>query len=149
MIEIVRATEEHGRIVAANIRKADADELLALGFASPMHGVTESLRVSLHALCGLHDGVPLAVFGYAGDLIGMGCVPWLISTREVDRHPVAFARASRRIVGLMGELGHLENLVDARHTVCVRWLKWLGFTVHEAVALPNGYLFHRFEMKGA
>jgi hypothetical protein len=152
MLELLPATQEHAKLVAARVRKADADEMQALGFPDPLHGITDSISASVNALYVACAGAPMGIFGYAApSLIGRGCEPWLITTDEVERHPIAFARASRRVLPLMrAELGGLTNVVDVRHTVCIRWLKWLGFTVHEAVALPPyGHLFHPFEMKGA
>jgi hypothetical protein len=43
---------------------------------------------------------------------------------------------------------HLVNFVHAKNTTSVRWLRRLGFTLHEAV--PYGALgepFHPFELR--
>ena len=39
------------------------------------------------------------------------------------------------------------NYVDARHTDAIRWLKWLGFTLHPATPYgPFDLPFHKFTM---
>lgn len=150
MIEFIPATEEHAVLIAAAVRKRDAEELEALGFASPLHGITASLRASVNALYVSSNGVPLAIFGYAApQVIGQTCEIWMITAEGVERHTVAFARASRRVMkAFADEFSHLEGWVDARHEVCIKWLRWLNFTVHEPIALqPRGLPFHRFEMR--
>jgi hypothetical protein len=151
MIELLSATPEVVTMISRSVRRADALELEALGFRSPREGIEESLRYSVRAWVGWCGSAPLGVFGYAVPvIIGQGCMPWMITTTHVERHRVAFARASRRITMLlMAEFNSAENWVDARHAVCIRWLRWLGFTIYPAQALPpREMLFHRFSMKG-
>jgi hypothetical protein len=151
MIEIKPLTLEDALLVAGNIRRADALELEALGFRSPFAGIWESWRNSAQAWAGYLDQTPLGVFGYAvPQIIGRGCMPWMITTENVERHRVAFARASVKINALLlEEFSACENWVDARHLVCIRWLRWLKFEVHPAQPLPpRGLLFHRFSSKG-
>lgn len=147
MIRIERATERHARKLAATMRQADAEELMALGFGSPLEGIEESIRASVAAWAAFHGKHLLAIFGYSGDSIGM-TVPWLLTSRNVDEHKIAFARASRMTVELMkAEVGRMENWVDARHSVCISWLQWLGFEVYAPQPIPPyGAMFRRFTM---
>lgn len=74
--------------------------------------------------------------------------PWLLGSTEIERNPAPFLRYTRE---KMPELRRcypwMENHVDARNIVTIRWLRWLGFTIHDAV--PYGILrrpFHRFTL---
>ncbi|MNF12754.1 hypothetical protein D3C80_2143590 [compost metagenome] len=42
----------------------------------------------------------------------------------------------------------LRNFVDARNTVSIRWLEWLGFRLLEPVDI-GGHQFRLFEMEAA
>lgn len=76
---------------------------------------------------------------------------WMVGTREIDRRPLEFLRASRAWMageGRSHEPGwaRLHNIVDARNTRHMDWLCWLGFEIdpepqpHGADGLP----FHGF-----
>lgn len=85
--------------------------------------------------------VPLSI------VTGRG-MPWLLGTDEMERHPGAVMRISSRYIrGMAATFSHLSNHVDARNTRSVKWLRRLGFTVHEPEPFgPYGAPFHRFEM---
>ena len=72
-----------------------------------------------------------------------------MGTDEVAKHPVMFYRMSRRIVDAMrARYSQLENWVDARNGLSIRWLKWAGFYVEEPEKMgAEGQLFHRFWME--
>lgn len=151
MITTLPTTDAHAIAVAARMRKADADEIAALGFASPLDALRESLSLSTAAITAFVDGEPVGIVGIAvPHLIGEVAAPWLVTTDVVDRHPLAFARASRRILPLLiAGFSSAENWVDARYTSCIEWLRWLGFTVDAAQPVPPlGMLFCRFSIKG-
>jgi hypothetical protein len=152
MITILPATRDHAHALIARIRPADAAEINALGYADPLDGLIECLDMAVSAFTGFIDGELAAIAGFAvPEMLGRRAMPWLVTTDTVDRHPLAFARASRRILdALRKDHELLENYVDARHTVCVRWLRWLGCTLEPAQPLaPHGLMFHRFTIKGS
>jgi hypothetical protein len=106
------------------------------------------IEVSAFALTCLFDGEPVAMFGVvpASTLTGRG-VPWMVASATLDRHQRLFLRHCRPAVEQMGRMfRHLCNHVDARNTKAVRWLAWLGFTVHPAQPHgPDRLPFHYFE----
>jgi hypothetical protein len=148
MIQIVPATEAHARAMAPHLRAADADEVLALGFA-PDDALVESVRASFEAWTALVDGRPMCMWGLTApmimDVVG---VPWLLTTPEIERHRRAFLVGSRRMVAeMLAVFPRLENWVDPRHTKAVRWLRWLGFTVEAPAPYgPLGAMFCRVTM---
>lgn len=152
MIYARQATFDDAVAVAALLRAEDAAEMLGLGYATPLEGVTESVKDSACAWALYTEGgEPLGIMGYAvSHVISRECHPWLVTTRHVDQHRIAFGRSSRKFVQMLrGEFALLENWVDARYVRCVEWLLWLGFDVEAAAPIPpTQMLFHRFTMRG-
>jgi hypothetical protein len=154
-IEIVEAVSDHIDPIADRMRQADRDEVLAASGRSPREALEFSLRKSSFARTALIDGVPEVMFG-VGDINVLTRTggPWLLGTDAVDRHWVAFVRRSRgSLEQLSSRYAVLMNLVDARQTASIRWLRWLGFTVEEptlaGVELREFRLFHMRAEKSA
>lgn len=145
---IIPSNIEHARSIAARIRVEDELELQALGMG-PADGVVDSFEQSLRSWTLVCGGEPIAIWGVCADSVldEIG-TPWLLTACEVAGNRVRFARLSRGAVERMLEIfPKLENWVDARYIVCVRYLRWLGFTIHPAVPYgPYGLPFHRFEI---
>lgn len=151
-IEIVPATIGHAHTLAPVMRLADRLEAEAALGLSPLDGLKRSLASSVEAWAGMADGELVCIFGlsYLNVLAGEGC-PWLLGSDLVERHSRAFLRRNKVMVAHWLEVFPvLRNHVDARHTVAVRWLRWLKFTILPPV--PYGPLrlpFHPFEMRSA
>lgn len=71
----------------------------------------------------------VAVWGYKPtSVIGGGCIAWMLSTPEIEKHKVAAARASQEVLdSLLICHPWVIVTVDARYATAIRWLKWLGF----------------------
>lgn len=146
------ATFDDAAELAGRLREADTAELWAASRTLPNEGLRRAVALSTQAWSGFGDGELVVMFGvgsinFAG---GIGA-PWLLGSDGVERHAVAFLRNSRPHLAMMREsYGELRNYVDARNRAAVRWLGWLGFTIHPAE--PHGPFkmpFHKFEMIGA
>ncbi len=132
------------------LRQADRAELIAGTLLSPLACMELTLEHAAEAWTGRANGEIGCIFGLTEPSIiylGQG-TPWMFSTHLLERYPMAFLRASKEVVAAMLEdYPYLENFVDARNVVSIRWLRWLGFTIEEAQ--PYGLLnrpFHRFHM---
>lgn len=137
-------------LVAHRLRDADRDEVWASNHLKPLEALRSSVSRSLESWTWTVDGVPEAVGGVGAldMLAGIG-VPWMLGTDAVQRNARAFLRMSRPTLDMMhGYFPHLRNMVDARNTISIRWLKWLGFTLDKE-ATPHGpdglpfYIFWR------
>lgn len=118
----------------------------AMSGLSPAVCVAYSVATSRPGYAVLMDGEPVAVFGAGQRGDGAG-VPWLVATDEMERHPVAFYRASKNFIREMAAMyDYLENWVDVRNVLSVRWLRWAGFVMEEPEPFMGG-IFHRFWMK--
>ena len=135
--------------IAAHMRPADIAEMQATLPVGVHEGLDRAVRMSHEACVARVDGVPACIFGLGvGSYLTGVMRPWLLGTDAVEANGRIFLRSNRVVVNDWAGRFDLENWVDARHTVSLRWLRWLGFEVHDAVPLgPYKLPFHRFEMR--
>ena len=120
----------HAEFVGERLRAEDRAEVQLMGIRGP-DAALDSLRQSVAASTILVQGTPAAVLGLGVvDVVGgIGC-PWLLTTAEVERCRVGFARAMRELVAqALAITPRLENLVDARYARAIALARWIGFTV--------------------
>lgn len=149
-VEIIPATLEHVDEIAGCLREADKREAEASTLLSIRRALRCSLLSSKKAWAGFIDGEMVALFGVASaSLAGGKGVPWLVGTDLIEKHSITFLRKNRKMLPeIMDGFSVLENWVDARNDLVIRWLKWLGFTMDEpAPHGPHGILFRRFELR--
>jgi hypothetical protein len=147
VVTVVKATRAHALEMAANLREADAAEVLALG-AEPAEGLLASVDVSDIALTALFDGEVACMAGvvrgksFLPDEVGLA---WLLTAKPCAKHPRALVRVTKELMPwLQEESGcvELRNWVDARYTGALRLLERLGFVQGEARAMgPQGLPF--------
>ena len=125
--------------IAEHLREADRQEIKAALGQSPREALVEGC-VTAKACFMFRDpeGVPTGLFGIVEDPTGVGAVAWMVSTDGIERYSMTFLRRCRKWVAtLLETYGTLWNYVDARNTVHVKWLRWMGFTLEGPV--PYGY----------
>lgn len=138
--------------LAPRLREADRDEVWDSHRSTPEEALGRSLRLSTHAWAGLADGRLVCMWGVCPasmlDRIG---VPWLLGSDEIETHQIAFLRRNRPMIAEMMETYTvLTNWVDARNTMSMRWLRWMGFTLFPAHPFGvAGLPFHRFEKRSS
>lgn len=147
--EVLTATQELVDALKGRFRQADIDEVYAMSGRDVNSAVDDGLKFSDHAWVGTWEGEPITVFGVRGlGLLGDEGTPWLLGTDRIRENGIrqAFVQLSAPYVQeMLRDFAYLENYVDARNTVSIRWLKRIGFTVDPPE--PAGYLkmpFHRF-----
>lgn len=149
--EVRRACREDIAVIAHNVRQPDREELWAAGHLEPYKAIELSFMVSRDtSFTGMAGGKPVCMFGVKKpSLLNSVAVPWMIASEDLEFHSREFLRRSRDLVkALSRTFPHMENYVDARNVVAVRWLQWVGFSVY----YPKEYgldkmPFHRFEMR--
>ena len=149
-VVIEPARPEHVALLAPVMREADRREVWASSRSTPEQALRNGLTISSRAWTVFFEGEVAAMWGVAPlTLMSDTGAPWLLSSAAVDRHPVTFLRHSRALVGDMQDgYAVLRNYVDARYTKCIRWLRWLGFSIEPAE--PIGWdrvPFHPFERR--
>lgn len=121
-------------LIKSDLRQSEIDELAAIGYTCD-----ECLALGLasgDALTVFVDDEPMGMVGVSDGVL------WGVFTKAIDRHHIAFLRASRAFVA---DLPTVVNYVDARNVKAVAWFKWLGFEVSEPMPYGhNGAMFHRF-----
>ena len=148
-VVIAPAEPRHVEAMRGRFRaQDDAECRAASGFSADREAMAAVMAPGLRwtAFAG---GEPFCVFGVTPKsmLLSTGC-PWLLGTDAVLDNWVGVLKLSRGYVKQMLQpFDKLENYVDARNTVSMKWLKWCGFSFDAAE--PYGILglpFHRFYM---
>lgn len=148
-VEIVPATIEHVRHIAADMQPADAREQVRFGIA-PGRALYRSWRESVWSRTGLVEGKPAAMWGVAGSLLGDVGTPWLLMGRETRRVPaLRIMRIYHHEVADMTRMFPLlRNWVDAEHAAAVKALTVAGFAVGDPQPRgAHGALFRPFELE--
>lgn len=148
---LIRPTQPgDAELLFANLRTADLAECQAYGREDIAAGIVSSVNRSVLCWSGLVDGELAAIIGVAPvSLMGGVGSPWMLGTPVLDAHSrVLVRRTPEYIAKMLKAFPHLVNFVHAENTTSVRWLRRLGFTLHEAVPYgPLGEPFHPFEMR--
>lgn len=145
------ATLEDADALAPRLRLADRREIMASHGDKARQSLVRGVERSDEVLVGVAGDDVICMFGVRRPALLLNEVsPWLLAAKGVERHRAAFLLASRDTVQEWKQrYSRLENWVDARNTLSIRWLRWLGFTIEPAV--PYGHFgrpFHRFWMLG-
>ena len=131
---ITLAKESDPEELGPRLRKADKAEIYALAGIEPTLGLQISMECSdkCYTVRDLHSDTPFSMFGTCpneGDEVTKAAVWFLGSDDLFKKNKVSFLRNSAFWVEkLFSDYNILHNLVDARNTLHIRWLKWLGFT---------------------
>lgn len=148
----VSPTPERIQYIAEHMREADRQEVFAMrGADADLHYVlTSAVKRSTWCVCGLaDDGTPVSLVGVAPvSLIGGIGSPWLLGTDRVREFSGALIRYGYEYIQAMtAQYPQLINYVDARNTASIRWLKRLGFTIHDPAPVGHQNMpFHKFTM---
>lgn len=145
-LRIEEAVPGHARIVIRNMRARDLEEVLA-GWGNPENAIQEAIAASPDfARTAFWELEPVAIFGMRRlTVMGASAEVWCFGTRAIDRHRMAFLRASRAVVAEMHELNPmLTNQVDANDHEAIKWLSWLGASSALPPQMRGGRLFAQF-----
>lgn len=147
---IIPAQPEHVELIAGDARQADIDELWASCEITPEAALWKGLYLSTHAWTGFANGDAVCMFGATpSSLVSGRGYAWMVGTNALDRHAREFLiNCKPQIQRMKSMYNLLENHIDARNTRAIRWLRWLGFTIHEQRPFgPHGAMFHYFSME--
>jgi len=141
------ARESDIAFIANNMRKSDALEVWASHRHTPIEAMQNSFNVSALRWTIEHNRKPVAMFGVGvPSAMSDSGYPWLLGTDLMYAVRFEFLKWSKYYVEVMRSLfDHLENWVDARNTLSVRWLRWCGFEIKDAEPWgPDQIPFHYF-----
>jgi len=120
------ATLAHALAVARNLRAADRAEVHACSGLTAREALVYGINIADLAITVLFDGVPEAILGVIESSPILG-VPWMLGTDRLCRHPRVMLEEGRNWFAALHERwAILQNCVDARNTLHVRWLSKMG-----------------------
>lgn len=131
---IVPAEVKHLTAMAGRLRAEDARELEDTYGENPYFVLGQSYAASVLCWAAVVDGETIAMFGVTPrGPAGQGR-PWMIGTKDLDRHRFKFSKGCAAVVQeMLDTFPSLENVVDCRNRKTVRWLKWLGFDFGQVI----------------
>jgi hypothetical protein len=135
--------------IATRLRPADRAEISAVTRQSPLQVLVDGINESniCFTIKRSSDGRPCGVFGAGG---GGGGHPqdtrsgmvWLLGTDDLTLNGRTFLRYSRSFLNEMKKhYSFLYNVIDARNSVHIRWLGWMGFDFIKVI--PRWGVEHR------
>lgn len=147
--QIRDATPDDAVALSLVMRQGDVDECWAAAHKKPLQALLDAMNASRDAkVCQYGDEI-LCMFGSGCSvLIGGVSYPWMLSSEKLIEHRRAFLRVGKAYVELLArDFDVIKNVVDARNTVAVKWLKSLGFEIKDPIPFgPDRMPFHPFEM---
>jgi|TARA_R110002126_G_scaffold62497_6_gene160926 hypothetical protein len=113
--------------MAPNLRKQDANEIMASSGKEPFDALWESYDKSVECFTIIHeDGDVVGMFGVS--YCGHFASPWLLGTDKLtETKRVMLPVAAKWVEEKVDQYSLLLNYVDADNTVSMKWLKSLGF----------------------
>jgi hypothetical protein len=130
MFRVRRAQLDDARALAPRLREADRMEVRASSGEDPLTALERAVRGSQPSCAMLDEsGEVLALFGVSSHPARPGCgTVWMMGSDALVSRRGVFLRTSKYWVEqLHRRYAVLGNFIDARNTVHLRWLHWLGF----------------------
>lgn len=118
--------------LCSEVRQADRDEVRAATGGTVLHALVEGLQGSRETWTARLGKTPIAMFGVApiplDPEVRYGAV-WLLGSDRIQEVRYTFLRESRPWLERLEQgFDLVGNVVDARNTIHIRWLRWLGFS---------------------
>jgi hypothetical protein len=128
--------------VAKNLRAQDFDEVFDATGKVPFGSIVEDWIMSSRRWIVLNKyNKAVAVLGVRPKTMFSDIgIPWLLGTKGLDKMKKFFVKYSKMIIEEIKKgFKLLLNFVDKRYLKAVRWLRWCGFTIEEAMPYNNGW----------
>lgn len=149
-VEFKQADRNDFRLMKRIIREEDRQELEASSGKRYEEIIDKTRDVTDFAVAGYYDGKLIAIFGVRSvtAVTKTGAI-WMFGTKFLPKNQRVFLRHCKRCVEVMLENYPIVfNYVDARNTMIINWLKWIGFTFDSVGPYgPNKIPFYKFYMK--
>lgn len=144
MIRYTEPTEAHFEYLGEHARETDKQEVKDLtGRTDLAQLLKDSHKVSEECLVAEDSEGPVAIFGVSKE-----GVVWLIGTDRMRRYSEYLKGDAATILAFWRRrYGTLHNIVSSQNKVAIRWLKRLGFTIHEDQPYQAAVPFYPFNME--
>ena len=146
-VEIRKCRGHDIKAMRGKLRREDVIEIERRTGRDPYTVLVDSYRRSEVSFVALYNGEVACAWGVAREsILAEESLIWLLSTPVMTKAPVLAARRTKHeLKKLLDVYPKLMNYVDSEYKLCVRWLRWLGFTVEspQPVGIRGG-MFSRF-----
>lgn len=148
--KIIPAQAEHIAALDARMRDRDRAEVEAAGF-SAVRILWKSYRQSVMAWTAFVDGEIAVMAGCGGSVMGPMGHPWMLTTKAVEKTPVALIKEARiRVRAMLMAFPVLQGHVIASYEQACRLLRLVGFTLDAPAPFGKQQeLFCRYTMRRA
>ena len=149
-VEIREVEEGDVAVLVRNMREHDIQEVNAATHMGLRNAVQTSVIMSTYSKTGLVNDELVCMWGVCPiSLLSGSGSPWMLGTNLITEKQRIFLRRSKPwLDDIRKDYRYLENFVDARNTMSIKWLKWLGFEMDEAEPYGiHGEPFHKFTME--
>lgn len=133
--------------LAPRLREADKQEIAAAVGMDPLGGLLHSMSMSRPSLTMVMDGLPpLGMFGLVPEGDGFAAAVWMLASEDIAKNPMTFLRNGIKWVKDANRKHKvLYNYVDARNTLHIKWLRWMGFVfINKHFIGPENRPFYEF-----
>jgi hypothetical protein len=123
-------TVEDVEYIAPKLRTADKNECQAATGKEPLDVLLSSLEIGdLTLTLRTPQGERVGLCGVVASHLDNAGIIWMCATDDIYQHQMTFLRNSKAALAKLSQ-GYtvLFNCVDARNTVHMKWLDWMGFT---------------------
>ena len=148
--QVVPTELSHMEELSHTMRIADVRECWAANHYTPYDALKHSIYHTDKPFTGLYKGRVMCIWGVGKvSYLSKEGIPWMLTSNLVSQHYREFLRRSPGLLkDMQKEAIVLLNTVDVRNKISIKWLKWLGFTIHDPVPFgPDDMLFHPFIME--
>ena len=149
-VEIREVEEGDVAVLVRNMREHDIQEVNAATHMGLRNAVQTSVIMSTYSKTGLVNDELVCMWGVCPiSLLSGSGSPWMLGTDLITEKQRIFLRRSKPwLADIRKDYRYLENFVDARNVLSIKWLKWLGFEMDEAEPYGiHGEPFHKFTME--
>ena len=149
-VEIRDVEEGDIAVLVRNMREHDKMEVNAATHMGLRNAVQTSVIMSTYSKTGLVNDELVCMWGVCPiSLLSGSGSPWMLGTDLITEKQRIFLRRSKPwLADIRKDYRYLENFVDARNVLSIKWLKWLGFEMDEAEPYGiHGEPFHKFTME--
>lgn len=149
-IEIRDATAIDALKLSKVLRPADRAEIAALGHSDAYKAMCQGISRSTQAKAVYIQGEIAIIFGLSPvSALGGVALVWALASPLVEKHLRPMLVLGAVVLTAMLELFPvLRNVVDARNTRAIRWLRHMGAEFFEPVQVPpEGFTFIPFTIR--
>src|SRR5574340_1750339 len=109
-LRFIPASSADLTFIFENVRKENLAELEVFDDLGLDAAIGQSIERSSEAFVAVIDGEPVCAFGVVDSGRPGTGRPWMVGTSNIDRHGIAFLRASKQVIAdIMVRWPHLEN----------------------------------------